>query len=240
MSVPLSEIRQVEGIGETQKTGLMSAPSSEIRRVEGMGETQKTAFEALRAGKAFGEAALAAGVARATVYRWLRTDPYFRAAYNAWQQELVASARARLLKLTDQAVSVVEHSLGRNDKQVAMGVLKSMGAMRGPGRGTTDPEVLALKMELEQKQQQYRAALGLMKHLLTKMGLSPAQQRDYIRANGIEKKLVGKKAIAAQSLPGPQAIADAIAASDAEDGNDVTTGETHEGVSHEMAAEMDS
>jgi AcrR family transcriptional regulator len=121
----------------------MSSSAQEIVRVTELARKQQTALAALRGGSGFPDAAQAAGVSRATVYRWVRSDPQFRAAYNEWQQAQAESARARLLGLADKAVDVVEKALGRLDQHVAVRMLKDLGALRRPGRGATDPEAVA-------------------------------------------------------------------------------------------------
>jgi hypothetical protein len=68
---------------------------------------QRKAIEKLTAGHTVADSATAAGVNRCTLYRWLKHDPEFQAAYNAWQQDAIATARGRLLALTDTAVTAV-------------------------------------------------------------------------------------------------------------------------------------
>ena len=86
-------------------------------RVERANTAQQTALAALRAGSSFAKAAVEAGVNRATVYRWVQRDPAFRAAYNAWRAELVESANARLLKMTERAVEVIGEALETGDRR---------------------------------------------------------------------------------------------------------------------------
>ena len=64
--------------------------------VEALQDKQRVAFESLRGGSSFAVAAERAGVGRVTVYRWVKSDANFRAAYNAWRQELAESAGSRL------------------------------------------------------------------------------------------------------------------------------------------------
>jgi hypothetical protein len=131
------------------------------------------------------QAAKMAGVNRATVFRWVQKDPAFRAVYNAWKHEVTESARARLLRLSEQAVNVVEKALNRGDQQVAMKMLRQLGVMRGRRHGSTEPEVLKLQMELKQKQEQRRAEMGMLNHLLRKAGVTPRDRRRI--ADGREK-----------------------------------------------------
>ena len=153
---------------------------------EGMRPKKRTAFEALRGGNTFRQAAEAAGVNRATLYRWVQLDPKFRAAYNAWQLEIVESSRSRLLTFVEQAVEVVGKAIDRGDETVAVGVLRQLGIMRAPNRKSTDPEVVALQIGLDRRREQYRLSEQMAKHMLSKMGMTPGEQRQYIRDKGVE------------------------------------------------------
>lgn len=90
----------------------MSDQSTAVSRVEaeGLGQTQEAALAALRAGSTFRNAAEVAGVGRCTIYRWMQSDPHFRAAYNVWKLEQRESARGRLLKLADHGEVCVTFS----------------------------------------------------------------------------------------------------------------------------------
>ena len=210
-------------------------------RGKGLREKQETALAALRGGSNFPQAAEAAGVGRATVYRWMQSDPHFRAAYNAWQQEQAESAQARLLKLADQAVDVVEKALTRGDQKVAVGVLKSIGAMRRPQRGATDPQVLKLQMQLQRERDKFKACEGMVQHLLTKAGLTAAEQRQYIREHGLSTL--------ARQLPSPgKLLSDARLASvpeaedeadDEQDRDDLLGGPMEDGDDDETLADGD-
>jgi hypothetical protein len=162
---------------------MSEAMGSTELRIEGLSGPQETALAALRAGGTFVKAAEEAGVNRTTVYRWVHGDPNFRAAYNAWQQEAAESARARLVKLADMAVDVVEKALRRDDEKVALKVLRGVGAMRKKRKESTNAEVLELRMQLRDKRELRRAEMGMMQHYLKKMGM-PARQRKHVLSGG--------------------------------------------------------
>ena len=172
------------GESEDRLPASLVAPAkvSGAELAERLPRAQHAALAALSGGIPFAEAAKAAGVHRATVYRWLESDPLFRAAYNAWQQELRASARARLLKLADDAIDVVtkELRLHKNEK-VAMALLNKLGVLTGRGGGQTDPELLKEEMELDRKERQQLLAARGARHILDKAGFSPRQQRQHLR-----------------------------------------------------------
>ena len=146
---------------------------------------QQVALTAIKGGASFAEAAQAAGVGRASVYRWLQTDPRFRARYNAWQSEIVQSARARMLALSDLAVGVIEDALEHKDEKVAVKVLTHMGIARMPRPGATDEKIAELEMRVERQREQLRLSEAMVKLLLTKAGYTAAEQRRYIRERGL-------------------------------------------------------
>jgi transposase-like protein len=170
--------------------------------VEGLSESQETALAALREGASFVAAAGRAGVSRATVYRWVQSNPHFQAAYNTWQRELAESARARLLKLTEKAVDVLEKALERNDEQIALQMLRHTGVMRRRRVRSTDVEVLDLQNQLKERREHRRAAKGMLHNMLGNMGL-PRKAREQIisgqDAGAFIKRLADSRAQAAQT-----------------------------------------
>jgi hypothetical protein len=215
----------------------MDETSGEIvAQGDGLGQSRQIALQALTAGKSFPEAAREAGVCRASVYRWMREDAEFRAAYNAWRQEAVESAQSRVM-LADKAVDTLDKALEREDRTVAMTILQKMGALRRPRRQSTDPEVLKLQMELRQKKAEHRAAEGMIKHLLTKVGFSQDETRRYLKKHGIKGVFEEFRKVSAakdNALPAP------TDPTPADKTRGQTPGETTEAVSHDSAAERKS
>src|SRR5688572_2426603 len=74
-------------------------------------DEQQAALSALVSGQPVTAAAATAGVARTTLYRWLREDDAFAAAYNGRRAELRDAAHARLLGLADKALAALERAL---------------------------------------------------------------------------------------------------------------------------------
>lgn len=141
---------------------------------------QHAALSAITAGSSFRHAGEVAGVSRATVYRWVQSDPLFRAALNAWQKEIKESSRARLMRLADQAVSVIETALNRNDERIALTMLKELGVMRRSTGGLTDPSLLKMQMDLRHQRRQYQLSKASLRYLLTKAGYSKGEQRQIL------------------------------------------------------------
>jgi hypothetical protein len=103
---------------------------------------QEQAIEGLLSGQGITRAAREAGVDRTTVWRWLKDDPAFQAAYNRARLELQAAVQARLLGLTEHAVTCLEQAIKLGDARTALALLRGVGLLDGePARvGPDDPE----------------------------------------------------------------------------------------------------
>ena len=123
---------------------------------EELSQKQQAALAELQRGATFKVAAEAAGVNRVTLYRWVKSDPSFRAAYNAWEQETCESARARLVLAADSAVSKIVRCLD-TDAKFAFQVLKELGIFRQRAAGQIDPQRVRQEIELEMKLPELRS-----------------------------------------------------------------------------------
>jgi Helix-turn-helix domain len=123
-----------------------SEPSAIVPAVTG---GKRAALEALLSGKSVAETARSIGVARRTLYLWLRNDARFRAAYNQWHDEMEQSARSRLLTLADQATDAVAKALEAGDAKTAMQLLKGMGILSPAPPRLTDAEEIRQQTELD-------------------------------------------------------------------------------------------
>ena len=131
---------------------------------EQLSVAQHAAIAAITGGNSITDAAAAAGVSRVTVYSWIRHDPVFRAAYNAWRQELQESARSRLLKTLDQAVTVIAKAVDNGDTRTAVTVLTKFGVMAPVRPGPADPTLAADEIRIKQAEEVnalHRRSLGL-------------------------------------------------------------------------------
>jgi len=114
---------------------------------------QRTAIMKLTSGCGHAEAASAAGVSRMTLYRWFRKDPNFQAAFNAWQHDVLASARAQLLASTNKAMATVLRAVDGGDAKLAWKLLESQGVASQPNPGSGDAEEVRRRQSLEVEQQ---------------------------------------------------------------------------------------
>ena len=121
-----------------QTTGLMQVTDAAILSPE-----QRTAIEWLTAGESPTSAAVAAGVGRTTVYRWMKEDPNFQAAYNAWQADVTATVKAQILAAATVAVQAVVGSMAKGDAKTGLALLKQLGMIAPPKPGPVEPDKVA-------------------------------------------------------------------------------------------------
>jgi hypothetical protein len=120
----------------------------------GLGPKQQMALELICLGTSLLETSRLTGVSRMTLYRWLRQDPVFRAAYNQWQDEMDESCRASLEAMKGKAAKALELALEKGDARAAIALLKGLGVFEKPQRRVTDPNEVRRRRDLEAKKQQ--------------------------------------------------------------------------------------
>ena len=89
--------------------------------------------------------------ARGLVRTILSRDPQFAAAHNAWQHDALATARGRLLALTDTAVTALGRSIAKGDGRLALQLLDRMGLTTPPKPGPTDAGEVQRDQTLDQR-----------------------------------------------------------------------------------------
>src|ERR1700722_11223236 len=97
----LAVISVADGKQSIEKVGMIGVASGS--GMESLGREQQAVLELLLEGKSVAETARLAAIGRTTIYRWMKSDPAFMAAYNRWHDEMNESCRSRLLMLTDSA-----------------------------------------------------------------------------------------------------------------------------------------
>lgn len=101
---------------------------------------QVVALAAIAGGGSVSDAAAAAGVHRATVYRWLDSDPVFVAERNRLQAEQRARLNAQVNELTDLAIGFIRGVLDDSELLVPQ-ALRLRAALAVLGRsGVLEPE----------------------------------------------------------------------------------------------------
>ena len=148
-----------DGGGDPPQTGDPQAPSppSEVpalRANSSLSLSQCRALENLMTGHSMSAAARGAGVGRTTLYRWLKEDPAFRAAHNAWQKDTVAAARSSILALTEPAIRAVAAALESGDAKTGLKLLSSLGMLTPPTPGSTEPADVQKELHIERKRKE--------------------------------------------------------------------------------------
>jgi hypothetical protein len=91
-------------------------------------------------------AAQAAGIDRATIWRWSNNDPTFQAALNHARADARRAWQDKAAALTTRALEVVEEALEAADDRTrlraALAILATVRAA-GPEPGSPDPDTLA-------------------------------------------------------------------------------------------------
>jgi hypothetical protein len=113
---------------------------------------KKAALESLAFGRSMKETAELAGLARSTIYKWLKEDAEFRAAYNQWHNEVQHSMRSRVVAMADAAIEAVNSALARGDGRLGMQYLRNMKAFEpAVVEKATSPGEAKQEMDLEEK-----------------------------------------------------------------------------------------
>jgi hypothetical protein len=115
---------------------------------------QRTAIMKLTSGCTRVDAAAAAGVTRLTLYRWLKHDPAFQCAYNAWQKDLITTAQGQLLAATRDAMATVLNAIRKGDAGLAWKLLESQGLTTAAKAGPTDIYELGRREALEKRKRE--------------------------------------------------------------------------------------
>jgi hypothetical protein len=158
LEVHMTEKHDAAGNGADSSLASAKPPRTQLVNA-GLSAEKQAILELLRVGKSVAETARAAGVNRVTIYRWLKDDAHFRAAYNQWMDEMALSYRSRMMMLTDKAVDTIEHALESGDARAAMQLLNSVGRFNP----SIDVDVEAADVERRRKLDRKRKRIAMEK-----------------------------------------------------------------------------
>jgi len=119
------------------------APSGELR------PRQRAVLAMLSDGRSIADVASDARVSKRTIFRWLRKDPHFRAAYNRWRREIDLSVRSKVIASADAAADAMHAAILAGDAKLAMSLLKQLGLLQPPAHGAIVPTNAAIEMQNE-------------------------------------------------------------------------------------------
>lgn len=144
------------GNGEMQQAenqGAVPRRKGYRRLSESLTDEQQRALGMITVGVSIRDAGEQLGIHRGTIYRWLKANPYFRAAYNAWQLEQQESCRAALVKAAEEAVVRVIKSIPL-DPNLAWRVIKEMGILSKFKPMPVDPTRVEMEIALEDHEEE--------------------------------------------------------------------------------------
>jgi hypothetical protein len=113
-------------------------------------DRQRLALVALRKSPSRTMAAAAAQVSRMQLWRWMNQDPAFKAAQNAWKQDIIETGQGQLLAGTRDAVQTVLRA-AREDPKYAWKLLEAQGMLQPPKPGSTDVQTIAAQQADERR-----------------------------------------------------------------------------------------
>lgn len=193
----MSDSVEAAVVGGEQAGGAAAAKQVVRRLVDALSGRQQRALALITDGKSIQEVGETVGVDRTTVYRWIRIDPHFRAAYNAWQLEQRESCRAALLKCAGQAVARIVRSVN-SDPALAWKLVKELGLL-GKGQSLEiDPKQVEREISIEQAEAENR---------LAEQESDPLEEAREIAMTSMLRKLIGEKPASGAAPPrGTEAV----------------------------------
>jgi predicted DNA-binding transcriptional regulator AlpA len=126
---------------------------NEARELEKkLGFDKSLVLRTLATGKSVAETSRLMGLSRMTIYRWLKKDADFRAAFNEWQNSVQLSVRARLLAMTDAAVDAVGNAVAKGDAKLSIALLTKLKTFEAaPTDKPTSSEEARQEIDLEER-----------------------------------------------------------------------------------------
>jgi hypothetical protein len=104
---------------------------------------KQAALQALAGGAKKVEAARTSGVCPRTIYRWIKHDIHFKAAFEGWRSQLLELGRARALGMSGLALDTLDSAMEKGDARTAFNVAKSLGLFRQERPGPDTPGEVA-------------------------------------------------------------------------------------------------
>ena len=117
-----------------------------------LGADQQAIMDLLQSGKSIQETAQMVGISRQTFYRWLKSDPAFRAAYNKWQNEIEETTYARLLALSEVALDSLEKAIRSGDVKAVSLLFRVLDRLRSKSPKLSEAEDVREWMDLQERQ----------------------------------------------------------------------------------------
>jgi DNA-binding MurR/RpiR family transcriptional regulator len=124
-------------------------PAAIARAIEELSPQQEGAIVALLSDPGLTGAAKAAGVGKATLWRWMQ-KPAFREAYRRARREAVEQARARLQQASGEAVETLRKVMNDEDAPHASRISAAKTVLVMAMQATSEEEILRRIAALEE------------------------------------------------------------------------------------------
>ena len=108
----------------------LATPSDSPADLAALREAQRQALEFLMMGVGYAEVARRVGIARRTLYRWVKKDKAFQRALDCWRAAAMCSAEHRLLRGVEVAASTLSEAASYDYRAAAI-LLKGSGLLAG-------------------------------------------------------------------------------------------------------------
>ena len=95
---------------------------------------QQRALSMLMSGSSVADIASTLNVGRSTIYYWMRHDPPFVAAVQAWRDRARQEVADELLRMTNTALRIVQNAAVEGNLSAALAILKSQGVLNAPDK----------------------------------------------------------------------------------------------------------
>jgi hypothetical protein len=130
--------------GETARVGVSV-------EVDGLSADQRTAMESLGTGVSVVETAKAMGIHRGTIYRWIKQDAAFAAAYNAWHESLQENCRGSVAMLLGKSAATLHKAVEGGDAKIALAILTKTRMLEKEKERNTDEEEIRREAAIAKK-----------------------------------------------------------------------------------------
>jgi hypothetical protein len=137
------------------------------KALEGLSVPEAIAMDSIMRGTSLTAAAHAAEISRQTLYNWLEPGHPFCHAVTLWKQDLVTTARTRLLMMSDLCTTNILSALKRGDHRTAMTMLQKLGVLSAPPIGPTHIEAATAQTQsrteiTERQNESHRTATSFL------------------------------------------------------------------------------
>jgi hypothetical protein len=137
------------------------------KALEGLSIPEAIALDSIMRGTSLTAAADAANISRKTLYEWLEPGHPFCHALTLWKQDLVTTARTRLLMMSDLCTTNILSALKRGDHRTAMTMLQKLGVLSAPPIGPTHIEAATAQTQsrteiTERQNESHRTATSFL------------------------------------------------------------------------------